>query len=140
MARNIVPHKELLPLALEFPIRTLTKTTEAASAEINKLMDSLNIAWFWKQDLLAGVAFAKENVWSRSVRRRKQRQIEQSSSHSHEMDVDDDDNKVEPEAAALGVKITVTPERIIVRWLQGFDYILFESFCGMLKRSLANST
>ena len=77
MARADVPYKELLPFPTELSIRALRKTLAEACAEINKVMSTLDMAWFWKQDLHAGVAFAKENVWSRSARRRKQRQGEE---------------------------------------------------------------
>jgi len=37
---------------------------------------------------------------------------------------------------ALGFDINVREGDMEVRWLQGKDNILFESFCGMLKRSM----
>lgn len=36
----------------------------------------------------------------------------------------------------LAVKIEVYEESMEVRWLRGKDYVLFESFCGMLKRAM----
>ena len=68
------------------------------------------------------------------------RQNDHSSGDSHAMDLDESENEGEQEAVALGVKISLTPEKIRIRWLKGSDYILFESFYGMLKRNLANST
>jgi 23S rRNA (adenine1618-N6)-methyltransferase len=48
---------------------------------------------------------------------------------------------------ALGFKIHVEPNpgyesgtRATVRWLKGHDTVLFESFCGMLKRKIEDST
>lgn len=46
----------------------------------------------------------------------------------------------------LGFKIYVAdlPEmkgaEIIIRWLKGHDSVLFESFCGMLRRKVENSS
>jgi len=44
---------------------------------------------------------------------------------------------------ALGFKIHVVADpdgesgaRVAIRWLKGHDTVLFESFCGMLKRNL----
>jgi len=43
---------------------------------------------------------------------------------------------------ALGFKIVLLEVaedkavKVNVRWLKGFDTVLFESFCGMLKRKL----
>lgn len=44
--------------------------------------------------------------------------------------------------AAFGFKVQLKQEKealedgptIVVRWLKGTDHVLFESFCGMLKR------
>lgn len=52
-----------------------------------------------------------------------------------------------PEDVALGVRVQVklvhgqTPEakgevQVLIRWIQGTDSVLFESFCGMLKRKM----
>jgi 23S rRNA (adenine1618-N6)-methyltransferase len=136
VARADVPYKELLPFPTELSIRALRKTLAEACAEINKVMSTLDMAWFWKQDLHAGVAFAKENVWSRSARRRKQRQGEED----HDAMDEDERSDLDPEeAVALGVKISVSPEKILIRWIKGFDSVLFESFCGMLKRNIVSS-
>lgn len=47
---------------------------------------------------------------------------------------------------AFGFKIHVVANaggdsgaRVTVRWLKGHDAVLFESFCGMLKRKLEES-
>ncbi len=44
---------------------------------------------------------------------------------------------------ALGFKIHVEPNpggesgaKVTIRWLRGHDSVLFESFCGMVKRKL----
>ena len=78
--------------------------------------------------------FAEKNVWSRSARRHavktQDEVVDESSSDDSEM--------------ALGLKIYVTepPDvkeaEIIIRWLKGHDSILFESFCGMLRRKVEN--
>lgn len=44
-------------------------------------------------------------------------------------------------APALGFKVRLRKGdeggvEVLVRWLQGRDSVLFESFCGMLKRQL----
>ena len=54
--------------------------------------------------------------------------------------VKDDVEEIE---AALGVKIQLKQDKLLengyvvsIRWLKGRDKVLFESFCGMLKRKL----
>jgi 23S rRNA (adenine1618-N6)-methyltransferase len=107
------------------------------SSDINKLMNGLDLEWMWREDRRAGVAYAKENVWSRSARRRKERQQENTQTNPDDMDIDEDSEENTEKPVALAVKIALNPEGIWIRWLQGLDYGLFESFCGMLKRSLA---
>lgn len=78
---------------------------------------------------------ATQNVWSRSARRKRKRvEMEQEEPevkvHSKALDTED------PAANSLRFRIDVREEDIEVHWLQGKDNILFESFCGMLKRSM----
>lgn len=76
------------------------------------------------------------NVWSRQARRKKKQQPQ-----------DDNQMKVEvdEEEAALGFKIQLRQSmtaadsgdvEVHIRWLKGSDSVLFESFCGMLKRKV----
>ena len=51
--------------------------------------------------------------------------------------------RVDESKAALGFKVQVRQDgieekgvKVMVRWLKGTDSVLYESFCGMLKRKL----
>jgi 23S rRNA (adenine1618-N6)-methyltransferase len=107
-------------------------------------MEGLDLRWMWKRDRWAGLAFANENVWSRAARRKKQRSDSSIPRNADIMELDgseEDEEMDENEAEgsiAIGLKITLTSDSVGIRWLQGFDYVLFESFCGMLRRHLAN--
>ena len=86
--------------------------------------------------MATGLGFAKANVWSRAARRKQQ----QSSTDIPDKDqtMKDEDENGEP---ALGFQIRLVKGNggvveVMVRWLQGTDSVLFESFCGMLKRQL----
>lgn len=85
---------------------------------------------------MTGVGFSKQNVWSRAARRRRR-----SQDHQGKATVEDDENT---EEAALGFKIQAKQRKtaghveVVIRWLKGNDAVLFESFCGMLKRQLEN--
>ena len=99
-------------------------------------MQKLDMQWRYKTELSEGVGFAKANVWSRAARRKR----EQASKTGAD-DIEED----EPEVPALAVKISMRlPKRggitATVRWLQGRDSVLFESFCGMLKRQLSEGS
>lgn len=89
----------------------------------------------YRPALSAGIGFAKGNVWSRSARRKQQHGSSSTQSGDAEM-ADGDD-------PALGFKISLRlgqeeAVNVMVRWLQGKDSVLFESFCGMLKRQLGS--
>lgn len=54
--------------------------------------------------------------------------------------------EIDETKAALGFKVQVKKDaidekgvRVIVRWLKGRDSVLFESFCGMLKRKVEST-
>ena len=86
--------------------------------------------------MATGVGFAKGNVWSRAARRKQQQSPEGSTDRNHDMN-----EEVETTGTALGFKIQLRTgneggTELMVRWLQGSDSVLFESFCGMLKRQV----
>ena len=100
--------------------------------QIHELMTGLDVRWKYRPELFAGVVFAEKNVWSRSARRNRDR----------EMEVDDEDE--EDHEPALAVKITAHSNEeardtvaVDIRWLIGRDSVLFESFCGMVKREIS---
>lgn len=86
---------------------------------------------------MTGVGFAKQNVWSRAARRR------QRNEDSHGKDTVED-NGSDSDEAALGFSIQAKQRKsaghaeVVTRWLKGNDAVLFESFCGMLKRQIEN--
>ncbi|KAK5238257.1 hypothetical protein LTR16_012499, partial [Cryomyces antarcticus] len=69
------------------------------------------------------------------------REMQEAGAEDGEKDDDDDDDDDSSDAdndpVALGFKITVgAADKVVeVRWLQGRDSVLFESFCGMLRRA-----
>lgn len=96
-------------------------------------MIQLGLKWSWDWATTSGIASAKENVWSRSARRKKRKRdaiasLEQGG-----------DKDVLGDAVALVVRISLQPQKVDIHWLKGSDSIMFESFCGMLKRRLINN-
>lgn len=86
--------------------------------------------------MATGVVFAMENVWSRQARRKRQQQQKEGNA-------DAEREKIDEHKAALGFKIQLKKVKaaendveILIRWLKGTDSVLFESFCGMLKRKV----
>jgi 23S rRNA (adenine1618-N6)-methyltransferase len=100
------------------------------ASNLNDTLSQLPMQWIWKAQILTGVGFTEKDVWSRSARR--------LAASTRRMDTDDD-----PEMT-LGFKIHLRNEdgntKLIIRWLKGQDSVLFESFCGMVKRKLEEVT
>lgn len=89
--------------------------------------------------MTTGVGFATGNVWSRAARRKQQQKHPPSSGGTNNHHPNHTDSELE---ALFGFKVTLQQGndsgiRVKVRWLQGRESVLFESFCGMLKRQLS---
>jgi len=127
--------KHLLPFPSEysFLLPESSKTVlQSTSLQLNSLLSDLPLQWKWVTTISTGVGFAEGNVWSRAARRRSIR-----SPSSADSSIDEDMEM------ALGFKITLQEKSdpgpgilVTARWLKGYDTVLFESFCGMLKRKL----
>jgi 23S rRNA (adenine1618-N6)-methyltransferase len=147
-ANGVARHGELvqalLPMATEWTVDVADASVGELDAKVNAILADLDLRWQWRAPLHTGVAFAHENVWSRSARRKRKFQQEakeklKKGGEKEPKRGDEDESsseEEEPEPIALAVKITCSPNRVDIRWLRGTDFTLWESFCGMLKRSL----
>ncbi|MCJ1439283.1 hypothetical protein MMC27_008675 [Xylographa pallens] len=136
--------KHLLPFPSETSFSIPKSTIDTVAGRVNDTVQSLDVQWKYRSQISTGVGFAKENVWSRAARRRKQQQgnavsPKQPTAEDEMDESSDEDDEIEP---ALGFKLEirqgeeVDSTEVGCRWLKGFDHVLFESFCGMLKRQL----
>ncbi|KAJ5833330.1 hypothetical protein N7474_001641 [Penicillium riverlandense] len=130
--------KHLLPFPAEY---TFTLNPEASiddtGTAIDAEMGSLPWFWTWDRALCTGAGFASENVWSRQARR-KMKLAGQDGAAVKPTSI--------PDQVALGVRVQARlvigqkPEskevQVLISWIQGTDSVLFESFCGMLKRKV----
>jgi len=85
----------------------------------------------WRPNISTGLGFSEKAVWSRTARRK------QTKNQGDATEEDDEDHM------ALGFKIRINEAsggqagiRVVIRWVKGHDTVLFESFCGMVKRKL----
>ncbi|KAI4105235.1 MAG: hypothetical protein LQ339_003566 [Xanthoria mediterranea] len=140
--------KHLLPFPSEFNFEIPTTSVDLVGSKISALLEGLDLRWRYRSQISTGVGFAKANVWSRAARRQRKREavgggelIEKSDDDDGNDDDDDDDDDEGIEEATLGFKIQLARGSEVVavsiRWLQGVDCVLFESFCGMVKRQMA---
>ncbi len=129
-------------------------------AEIGKL----DLRWQWKPALGVGLGIAQEgDCWSRKARRRKEHELkmkklrlekeDEEMRDQSECDDDDEekdgDTEKEPQLV-FRIKVSRLEGRegkdeykaqggvvvVMLRWLRGQDHVLFESFCGWLKRKI----
>ncbi|GIK03940.1 hypothetical protein Aspvir_008015 [Aspergillus viridinutans] len=124
--------KHLLPFPSEFMFEIMNQSIDDISDKIDNELSKLRIHWTWRKNLAMGVGFAMENVWSRQARRK----LQNSAATADMIEIDES-------TAALGFKVQLKQDRleekcvrVVVRWLKGLDSVLFESFCGMLKRKV----
>ncbi|KAI0424509.1 hypothetical protein F5Y09DRAFT_353345 [Xylaria sp. FL1042] len=139
--------KNMLPLATEITLYGSSALVQTDPVQFLKkvlcdTIGSLNLrSWDWDDQRLRGVGFADGNVWSRAYRRRRVGKgvvaVDQRENAILLPDVTD---------CALGFSVSIQSENVdnsgdsspavILRWLQGDDESLFESFSGVIRRCL----
>ncbi|KAL8684345.1 MAG: hypothetical protein Q9224_006417 [Gallowayella concinna] len=134
--------KHLLPFPSEFNFDIPAASITNVERRMNSVLENLYLQWQYRGQISTGVGFATANVWSRAARRQQKKKEGESIAQESgdEEEEDDDDEEEEP---ALGFKIQLRMAKesegvgVMVRWLQGRESVLFESFCGMLKRQIS---
>ncbi|RAK75010.1 DUF890 domain protein [Aspergillus fijiensis CBS 313.89] len=124
--------KHLLPFPSEYTFTATTESIDEVATTVDAELGALPLQWLWRKSLATGVGFAMQNVWSRQARRKLRNP-----------DAMADQPPVEESKAALGFRVQLQKEvsddkgvKVIIRWIKGTDTVLFESFCGMLKRKI----
>ena len=149
--------KHLLPFPSLFtiPLPQSNVDIAATGASIDTALSALDIRWQYRAQRAEGVGFAAGNVWGRAARRKREGKVKSTANgepEGEEMD-EDEESEGEEEEPALGIRIRVRGKEpkadgedgetadgdggsleVDVRWLIGHDHVLFESFCGWLKR------
>jgi 23S rRNA (adenine1618-N6)-methyltransferase len=143
-------YRHLLPPITEVDVLSVrwdaqTGPTALATAT-NRLMHGLALAaWDWDDNALTGTGRARENVWGRAWRRKKQREEKQAAVEGQPEPTED------PAQAPLGpgeecvfgfvvtVRVGVSETVVHCRWLEGHNEAIYQSFCGFLKDKLKES-
>lgn len=138
---DVARHGELVRAVLPAATAQTVEVVGLGRGELGRKVDAvvkgLGVRWLWRPLHSAGVMECKENVWSRSARRKKQFAAGEGGKKDEKMgDGQGEESSEEEEHVALAAKVTCEDGKVHVRWLRGMDHVLFESFCGMLKRSL----
>ena len=128
-------HLLSFPSESDFVIQKLVFQT--CADKLNEALGALDLRWQYRPALSTGVGFAKGNVWSRAARRRQWQHDSPLSKMAEDHDMNDDGGNSD---FVFKVQLQKGGEggiKVKIRWLQGRDSVLFESFCGMLKRQLS---
>lgn len=130
----------LLPPGAAQTIATPMQDAKWAGRIVDETLRGLDVEWLWRPLLAAGVMACSGDVWSRSARRKRERQQVQQQETSTSADGAQSARvpaeAEPPNAIALAVTITCKEEQVEVVWIRGHERLLFESFCGKLKRAL----
>ncbi|OLL25322.1 putative methyltransferase-like protein [Neolecta irregularis DAH-3] len=130
---NIIVHppvgslSSLLPPSTEFKIscpKGFTKQTWINT--INLIIRRNQLQWTWSSHHLEGCAEIFGNTWSRAARRSASRGVSVTAAKEPVMRV-----KIK-----IQFNILDDTSTIFTKWLQGTEPLLFQSFCGMLKRAI----
>ncbi|BFZ61424.1 hypothetical protein YB2330_002489 [Saitoella coloradoensis] len=100
-------------------------------AKLAKTTKEVDVLLVWEDenhDRHIAKGFAKGNTWSRSARRKRRR--EEETETMLEAKAKDEVN------ANFGFTIELRRDMVKIRWTQGFDKLVYESFCGWVKRAL----
>lgn len=105
-------------------------TAQALAALLEDILRPVDINWHWTDNRARseGIARAHANTWSRAARRERERTDTARSQSRHEIHSEG--------SPVMLVSIIVCDAHIEINWLQGRDKIIFESFCGMIRRKV----
>ncbi|AEO67248.1 uncharacterized protein THITE_2116145 [Thermothielavioides terrestris NRRL 8126] len=129
--------KKMLPrsVTMELLVSPPDKPVGPVVARINDVVGSLELlSWTWEPEAARGLGRTRENVWSRSWRRKKLReQLGERETGDHTVMA----TESESEECRLGFEIAVavnrTETRVSLQWREGHDPLLFESLGGYLR-------
>lgn len=125
---NSVP-KSLLPFPSQYRFKVNSLSPSEIGEKINTELSLLSLIWLWERDSLTGKGVSDRDVWSRASRRKHLTQRQESYDH------------IAHDRMAFGFEImaneysdAIKCNQVTIRWVKGHDTVLFESFCGMIKR------
>lgn len=137
-AINSVP-KHILPFPSEQSVTVPDEGPDEIAERVDKALAQLDLRWSYRPARRQGVGLATKNVWSRAARRDKQH----ATKDGNEVGTEEQSQDSEAEEPALAFKLSFEQSEsssgtiVLFRWLAGQDTVLFESFCGMIRRILS---
>jgi 23S rRNA (adenine1618-N6)-methyltransferase len=129
--------KSVLPPVVEMDVCTVMTDhgISPLTDRIGQVIGSLELSsWVWDKEKLRGIGRASENVWGRAWRRKKKRR-EESADIAVSLEHRDEDAPCRF-AFLVSIRVSRSEATVGLRWLEGRESVLFESFCGFLKAQI----
>ncbi|KFY57897.1 hypothetical protein V497_05154 [Pseudogymnoascus sp. VKM F-4516 (FW-969)] len=117
-----------LPFPSEAVVAKVAVDGEEVGRRVDEAVEELGGKWKWDGEMGVGVGFVARNKWSRAARRKRDNAEEEGDEMAFGFRIYVREVPVDKESPA-GTEVEV-------RWLKGDDSVLFESFCGMIKRKV----
>ncbi|RKF53686.1 U6 small nuclear RNA -methyltransferase [Erysiphe neolycopersici] len=121
--------KSLLPFPSQYTFTLNLKSPSEVGEKIDTALSQLSLIWRWDKNSLTGKGVCDKDVWSRASRRK-------NMIASQEKHID-----IANKCLSFGFEIQANDfcdakkcNQVMIRWVKGHDTVLFESFCGMIKR------
>ncbi|KAI0889499.1 uncharacterized protein GGS22DRAFT_176810 [Annulohypoxylon maeteangense] len=155
--------KKILPLPTEATVASWPVSRvkpEKLEQIVCDTMENIDVAsWIWDRSHFRGIGFSDGNVWGRAYRRKRAREKEKgeicskgeetteiNSPDSQQMKLHCGTTEHGFAYCSFGFSITIRVSRdvktsedesvVVAHWLKGNDYALFESFTGLLRKSI----
>lgn len=124
------------------PIKDEHGVSEVSNC-INALLSSLKLSWNYDEVTKVGTGSCSRVVWNRRFRRRQQKRKEQEASTAKDAgaaetkDIEMKDMEMQVEGpVTLAFRVQISEYQVLVRWLKGNNYVLFESLVGFIFRAI----
>lgn len=144
-ARGTSNKDDILPFPTEFSIKDLPPSTSSNTAFMTTLRQTftpLDATLIVRPNDLCVIFLSNGDVWSRSARRKRAREANAKTSTEEGNSIatihDPDDDLPDHSFAVKVSKNADEQGTVVVRWLRGQESVLFESFCGMIRRAFVS--
>lgn len=129
----------------EYPILIPKHTKNALADTVNSTLDTLSLDWSFDPKTSTGLGVARGNVWSRHARRKRKLQEMSAETPSSSNPVPNEKNVTDLSRSTAAMepemifRVSISDDLVSLRWLKGVDDVLWDSFCGMMRRKLTDN-
>lgn len=129
----------------EYPIAIPEHTKEALADSVNSTLNELSLNWSFDPENFTGLGISRGNIWSRHARRKRKLQEMTISLSSHNPKPGETSSVATPSPSSAELlpemvfRVSIFTGSVTLHWLKGVDEVLWDSFCGMMRRKLTGN-